>query len=75
MIQRPDDESVVILVNGEVIAHANHDEDGWSGVAAVVNTALGIAKATDMKVLEECTACKGGHPYEGSCTDCLGTGE
>lgn len=51
-INRPDDEHVVIRVNGEEVACADHDSDGWAGMQAVVSTALGIAKATDMKVIE-----------------------
>ncbi|MFY1595450.1 hypothetical protein [Micromonospora sp. WMMD737] len=44
-IERPDDEHIEIHVNGEVVASANHDEHGWSGMDAVERTALAVAGA------------------------------
>lgn len=32
-IVRPDDESVEIYLGHKLIASANHDEDGWGGIA------------------------------------------
>lgn len=51
-IHRLDEEHVVIRVNGENVQYASHDDDGWAGMDAVVNTAKGIAKAIDAKVIE-----------------------
>lgn len=44
------DEQVEIRVNGETVADANHDEHGWDGMEAVINTATAIAKAAGMRV-------------------------
>ncbi len=52
-IRYVDDEHVEILVNGDVVASANHDEHGWSGMDAVVAAALAVAKALGGKVAGE----------------------
>jgi len=44
-IERPDDENIEVHVNGSVVASANHDEHGWSGMDAVEKTALSVARA------------------------------
>lgn len=44
-IERPDDEHIEVHVNGQVVATANYDEHGWSGMDAVVKTALAVARA------------------------------
>lgn len=44
-IRRPDDEHLEVVVNGEVVATANHDEHGWDGMGAVERTALAVARA------------------------------
>ncbi|MEV5211392.1 hypothetical protein AB0K35_28350 [Micromonospora sp. NPDC053740] len=44
-VERPDDETVEIHVNGQVVASANHDEHGWSGMDAVEKTALAVVRA------------------------------
>jgi hypothetical protein len=48
-----DDENVSIEVNGEEVACANHDEHGWSGMKAVIDTAQGIAEATGLDIHTE----------------------
>ncbi|MBQ1061317.1 hypothetical protein [Micromonospora sp. C41] len=60
-IERPDDEHIEIHVNGEVIASANHDEHGWSGMDAVERTALAVARACRVRVVgaEGCDVCQG----------------
>lgn len=52
-IVRPDDETVVIEINGEEVASANHDEHGWSGMDAVVKTAVAVAEAAGLDIHEE----------------------
>lgn len=44
-IERPDDERIEVHVNGQVVATANHDEHGWSGMDVVEKTALAVARA------------------------------
>lgn len=44
-IARPDDERLIVRVNGREVASANHDEHGWSGMDAVELTAVSIARA------------------------------
>lgn len=44
-ITRPNDEQLVVRVNGREVASANHDEHGWSGMDAVESTAVAIARA------------------------------
>lgn len=44
-IQRPDDETVVVLVDGEHLTTATHDELGWAGMEAVSDTACAVARA------------------------------
>jgi hypothetical protein len=61
-VRRPDDDHVEILVNGKVVATANHDEHGWSGMDAVVSTACAVARALGGQVdgdhdEDECGAC------------------
>lgn len=45
------DDHFVVLVNGDVIFDAFHDDIGRDGMIAVEDTALGIARQTDMKVI------------------------
>lgn len=49
-IERPDDETIQVYVNGESIISANHDEHGWSGMDAVEKTALAVARACGAEV-------------------------
>lgn len=51
-IERPDDETMEVHVNGEVVASANHDEHGWSGMDAVERAALAVARACGASVGE-----------------------
>lgn len=49
-IERPDDETIEIRINGDVVASANHDEHGWSGMDAVEATALAVARACGAEI-------------------------
>ncbi len=40
-----DDGHVTVLVNGVEVATTSHDEHGWDGMGAVIDTARAIAKA------------------------------
>ena len=51
-IVHPDDEHLNIEFNGEVVASANHDEHGWSGMDAVEKTARAIAEAVGLDISE-----------------------
>lgn len=51
-INRPDEESIEILIDGEVVGGANHDTDGWSGMERVEKMAMRIAKKLGMEVDE-----------------------
>lgn len=51
-LRRTDDEHLDIEVNGNVVASANHDEHGWSGMDAVEKTARAIAEAAGISVEE-----------------------
>lgn len=44
-VSRANDEQVEILVDGKVVASANYDEHGWSGMDAVVAAACAVARA------------------------------
>lgn len=50
-----DDEAVAVEVDGAKVASASHDEHGWSGMQAVINTATGMAKALGVEVRTEGT--------------------
>jgi hypothetical protein len=49
-ITRPDDDHLIVEIGGEEVASANHDEHGWSGMEAVEQTALAVAKAAGLEV-------------------------
>jgi hypothetical protein len=51
-INRPDDDHLVIEIDGKEIASANHDEHGWCGMDAVEQTALAVAKAAGLAIDE-----------------------
>lgn len=51
-LDRPDDEHLQVVVNGFVVAEANHDEHGWSGMDAVEKTAVAVARALGGTVTE-----------------------
>lgn len=42
---RREDERLEVLVNGEEVATANHDDHGWSGMDAVESATLAVARA------------------------------
>lgn len=44
-IRQPDDEHLEVWIGGREVASANHDEHGWSGMAAVQSTAENVHKA------------------------------
>lgn len=43
-IERPDDETMIILVGGVEIVTVTHDEHGWSGMGAVEAVTRGIGR-------------------------------
>lgn len=49
-ISRPDEETLVITLDGKPFARANHDEDGWAGMERVETTARKAAKAAGWTV-------------------------
>jgi hypothetical protein len=49
------DETVEVDVNGVEVASVNHDEHGWAGMGAVLDTARKMAKALGVEVREEGT--------------------
>jgi hypothetical protein len=49
-IERPDDDHIEIYVGGELVASAEHDEHGRSGMAAVEKTALAVDRALRAKL-------------------------
>lgn len=53
VIVRPDDEHLVVEVDGVEVASANYDAHGWSGMEAVEKTALAVAKAVGVETAEE----------------------
>jgi hypothetical protein len=44
-IRQPDDEHLEVWIGGHEVASANHDDHGWSGMAAVQTTAENVHKA------------------------------
>ncbi|RKR92675.1 hypothetical protein BDK92_7152 [Micromonospora pisi] len=44
-IERPNDEAIEVWVDGALVASANYDEHGWSGMEAVEKTALAVTRA------------------------------
>ncbi|WP_174526426.1 hypothetical protein [Micromonospora maritima] len=44
-IERPNDETVHVYVDGDYVAGATYTEHGWSGMEAVERTALAVAHA------------------------------
>ncbi len=49
-IKEVDDENIEILINGKVVAYANHDEDGWVGMEKVEGLVDIFAKALGLNV-------------------------
>lgn len=50
-----DDETVSIEVDGQEVTSANHDEEGWAGMKAVIATATKVAEALGVEVRTEGT--------------------
>ncbi len=48
-IKQVDDERIEVLVDGKEIGWADHDEDGWAGMAKVEEIAEALAKALGAK--------------------------
>ena len=51
-IQRPTDEHIDILVDGDVIASFNHDDHGWSGMEAAEQLVIRFAGKLGLEVEE-----------------------
>ena len=51
-LKRPNDEALEVWVGRKLVASANHDEHGWSGVDAVESTAVAIARALGGEVAD-----------------------
>lgn len=49
-LRRPDDELLEVRIGRRLIAAANHDEHGWSGMDAVERTAVAVARACGAEV-------------------------
>jgi hypothetical protein len=45
IIRHPDDETIVIEVNGEEVARANYDFYGWFGMDAVEHIVIALVRA------------------------------
>lgn len=44
-IDRPDDETVIVKVGGQLVAGANHDDHGWAGMDLLETTARNVHRA------------------------------
>lgn len=51
-LERPDDETLLVRIEEDVVASVNHDEHGWSGMSAVENVVREIADAFGIEVYE-----------------------
>lgn len=50
VVRRPDDDHLEVVIDGNVVAEANHDEHGWSGMDAVEKTAVAVARALGVEI-------------------------
>lgn len=50
-IKRPDEETMVFLVNGKEVGEANHDNDGWAGMDTARSLFERIAHAVGAKIV------------------------
>lgn len=50
-IENPDDRHLIVTVGGQEVASANHDEEGWSGMAAVEDAARATHRAVLARVI------------------------
>ena len=53
---RPDDDTLVVLLDGVEVASANHDEHGWSGIDLLEKAALTLGKALGATIEDEWVA-------------------
>jgi len=53
ILRRDDDETLTILLDGEEVGSANHDEDGWKGMETVEDLVKAIGRVLDIPVEEE----------------------
>jgi hypothetical protein len=44
-VERPDDETVIVKVGGQLVAGANHDDHGWAGMDLLETTARNVHRA------------------------------
>lgn len=51
-IHRRDEEHVEILIDGESLGSANHDNEGWAGMETVESLAVNIADKLGMEIVE-----------------------
>ena len=49
-LRRPDDETLIILLNGREVGSANHDSDGWQGMESLEELVKGIAGVLNIPV-------------------------
>lgn len=50
-----DDEVVSVQINANEVAYASHEQHGWAGVKAVIDTATAVAEALGAEVRTEGT--------------------
>ena len=51
-VHYPDDETMVIKLDGKNIFSGNHDDDGWAGMEAVESVVTEIAKILKIPLLD-----------------------
>ncbi|MFA7290874.1 MAG: hypothetical protein WC023_01375 [Rhodocyclaceae bacterium] len=51
-LDRPDDEHLTILLDGEEVGRFNHDEHGWSGMESAEKLATRLAGKLGIEVEE-----------------------
>ena len=52
ILEREDEETLKVFLNGEEVGSANHDEDGWAGMESLESLVRGIAKVLRIPILE-----------------------
>lgn len=61
-LNRPDDERLEILVDGESVGDFDHDRHGWSGIEAAEKLATAIAGKLGIPVIETEVVAEDGQP-------------
>ncbi len=51
-LNRPDDEKLEVIVDGECVSSVTHDSVGWAGMEAVEKLAYGLAEKLGIPVEE-----------------------